>query len=49
MFILDNFYWMKGSLKFMNKHIDLIERSVERADIIFDSWFTTCWIEMENE
>lgn len=48
MFILDNFQMMKHSLKFINHNIDLITRSIEKADIIFESYFTSCWIEMED-
>jgi hypothetical protein len=50
MFILENYFGIEGkgvidSLFFISENIDLITRSLEKADMIFESYFTECWIE----
>lgn len=50
MFILENYYGVEGvgivdSLFFITENLDLIERSLAKADMIFESYFTECWIE----
>jgi hypothetical protein len=48
MFLLDDYFDIPGmseAMIFVYNNIDLIERSIAKADMIFESWFTTEWIE----
>jgi hypothetical protein len=52
MFLIDNFLSdlldVGRSLYFINCNIDLIQRSIERADIIYESYFTSAYIYLDS-
>ena len=52
MFLLDDYFnipAMSEAMLFVYNNIDLIERCITKADIIFESNFTECWIESDYE
>jgi hypothetical protein len=52
MFLLDAYFnvpALSEAMIFVIDNIDLIERSIAKADMIFEAYFTDCWIQMEDE
>ena len=52
MFLLDDYFnvpALSETMIFVMDNIDLIERSISKADMIFESYFTTEWIENWEE
>lgn len=48
MFLLDDYFnvpELSEAMLFVVNNIDLIERCITKADIVFESYFTTEWIE----
>ena len=49
MYLIENFIEIKNTFKFIYENMDVLERSIERADLIYEVYFTEAWIDVVNE